>query len=108
MISELLGIGIDEENGEIDTAALVERAKEQPERALLMTAYASFDGNGEGYFWWKWDSAMRCMVAAYNENERLDFLYDILTELGYEMSDEEKALQDGTHELFQVPKDGQL
>ena len=32
---------------------------------------------------------------------RLDFLYKILTELGYEMSDEEKALQDGTHELFQ-------
>ena len=41
------------------------------------------------------------MACAYQENESLDFLYKILTELGYEMSDEEKALQDGTHELFQ-------
>lgn len=32
--------------------------------------------------------------------ERLDLLYAWLCSLGYEMSDEEKALQDGTHELF--------
>ena len=36
----------------------------------------------------------------YEANEALDFLYHRLTDLGYEMSDEEKALQDGTHELF--------
>ena len=32
--------------------------------------------------------------------EQLDFVYYRLTDLGYEMSDEEKALRDGTHELF--------
>lgn len=30
----------------------------------------------------------------------IDSLYACLCDLGYEMSDEEKALQDGTHEVF--------
>ena len=31
---------------------------------------------------------------------KFDGVYKFLCELGYEMSDEEKALQDGTHELY--------
>lgn len=89
------------ENDEIDIPAFDERSKESPEYALLATAYASFDDERVNYFWWRWDSAKHSMACAYQENESLDFLYKILTELGYEMSDEEKALQDGTHELFQ-------
>ena len=46
------------------------------------------------------------MVCTYEKNEKLDFLYKTLTELGYEMSDEEKALQDGTHELFREYEEG--
>ena len=30
----------------------------------------------------------------------MDSSYAVLVKLGYEMSDDEKALQDGTHELF--------
>lgn len=33
-------------------------------------------------------------------NERLNKEYYLLTRLGYEMSDEEKQLHDGTHEIF--------
>ena len=40
----------------------------------------------------------------YSENEQLDAIYTLLEKLGYEMSDEEKALQDGTHELFREGK----
>ena len=101
MMSELLGIGVDTENDEIDIPAFDERSKESPEYTLLATAYASFDAERVNYFWWRWDPAKHSMACAYQENESLDFLYKILTELGYEMSDEEKALQDGTHELFQ-------
>lgn len=36
----------------------------------------------------------------YNRDARLVALYVWLCSLGYEMSDEEKALQDGTHRLF--------
>lgn len=31
-----------------------------------------------------------------------DSTYELLTALGYEMADDEKALQDGTHQLFAV------
>ncbi len=36
----------------------------------------------------------------YNECPALDMIYEILCSFGYEMSDEEKQLQDGSHELF--------
>lgn len=38
----------------------------------------------------------------YRRSTKLDGLYLWLTSLGYQMSDEERALQDGTHELFHV------
>lgn len=34
------------------------------------------------------------------KNERLQELYDVICALGYQMSDEEKSLMDGTHELY--------
>ncbi len=43
-----------------------------------------------------------CVVA---ENERLDRVYDFLQSIGYEMSDEEKAMRDGTHEVFREERD---
>lgn len=101
MVSDLLGISIDDETGEIDTAEFSERAKASPEYTTLVTAYSAYDSEEVNYFWWHWDSESRGMVCSYEENEKLDFLYEILAELGYEMSDEEKALQDGSHDLFQ-------
>lgn len=40
---------------------------------------------------------------AHNPNFRLDLLYDWLISTGYEMSDDETALRNGTHELFTDP-----
>ena len=36
----------------------------------------------------------------HRNNQRLSDWYDFLVKLGYEMSDDEKALRDGTHKLF--------
>ena len=36
----------------------------------------------------------------HRENEPLQRLYDGLITIGYEMSDEERAMMDGTHELY--------
>ena len=36
----------------------------------------------------------------FEKNERLQEIYDVLCSLGYQMSDEEKSLMDGTHELY--------
>lgn len=36
----------------------------------------------------------------YEDNKKLDEIYDILTDFGYEISDEEEQLISGTHEIF--------
>lgn len=100
VMSELLGVGIDGETDEIDAAAFEERSKASPEYTIFVTAYSAFDAEDVNYFWWHWDAEKSGMVCTYEKNEKLDFLYEILSEMGYEMSDEEKALRDGTHELF--------
>jgi len=38
----------------------------------------------------------------HQSNSRLDALYDWLCSVGYEMSDDEKGLRDGTHELLHL------
>ncbi len=41
----------------------------------------------------------------YRKNETLEQIYEILCDLGYQMSDEEKALLDGTHDLYEADPD---
>lgn len=68
-------------------------AAQSPEKALLRLAYVwSGDNEHTGYF----DNYR----LTHSENEQLDAIYTFLEKLGYEMSDEEKSLQDGTHELY--------
>lgn len=61
------------------------------EKALLIAIYCTFEDGNEKYYSWQ---------CKHDQNKDLDKLYDFLIKLGYQMSDEERALQDGTHELF--------
>lgn len=54
------------------------------------------DRKSEGYFRSYWNSC----TMQHEENEKLDRIYALLAKLGYEMSGDEKALQNGTHPLF--------
>ena len=76
----------------VDGKELEEDLKVRPERYLLVIAYLMMEPYSENYYSY--------MNAEYEKNEHLDELYEFLKEIGYEMSDDEKALQDGTHELF--------
>ena len=58
--------------------------------------YAMFDDSAKE----NWASGYRGAYPAHQASTKLDGLYTWLTALGYVMSDEEKALQDGTHELY--------
>ena len=91
----------EDEDGEDDAAftlqAVTDAIGKTPEKALLRMIYARLgDGKSEGYFRSYWNS----YTMKHEENEKLDRIYALLVKLGYEMSDDEKALQDGTHELF--------
>lgn len=55
---------------------------------------------GNGYWGWVWKPDCQSGGYGWEENGSLDAIYALLTALGYEMSDEEKALQNGTHAIF--------
>lgn len=95
---ELMEVSLDEETDPCDLRFedIADKVKASPERAFLVAAYCcSGDDNRIGYFT-KWGQQW----PSYEKNERLDQLYDALEGFGYQISDEEQALRDGTHELF--------
>lgn len=76
--------------------SLLENDKPSVGGALKVIQYLAGDSICEGYAAYNWGARM----PTYNPNPELDSWYDFLAELGYQMSDEERALRDGTHELF--------
>ncbi len=82
--------------------ALMDKYADDPEKTLLRTAYAVLqDRETDGYYTTKtWINEIE-----HKENIGLDLLYYHLCKLGYEMSTEEKAIQDGSHELFGEPNE---
>jgi ParB family chromosome partitioning protein len=64
---------------------------DRPEYGLLITVYSMLDYPQLECFDWN---------NRYSESEDLNMVYAFLEGLGYEPSAEEKALLDGTHELF--------
>ena len=75
-----------------DWEKVVEFIEKHPEKALLMNVYAQWcDSNEAGCTDWN---------GCYRDNPKLRNLYHGLCMLGYDMSDEEKQLIDGTHPLY--------
>lgn len=100
LIADMLDIRMDDEQKKVDPDEYAAAIKEQPEYALLVTAYATLSKDGDKYWDWHYNGSVRYFE--YEENDKLDLIYQLLTQLGYEMSDEEKEMQDGTHELFGI------
>ncbi len=87
----------DEDDAEFTLQAVTDAISKTPEKALLRMIYVRLgDHKSEGYFRSYWNS----FTMQHEENEKLDRIYALLIKLGYEMSDDEKALQNGTHPLF--------
>lgn len=92
---------LSELNGENEEAfkETAEKAMTCPEKLLLNLVYAAFDDDKDTNYL-GWDGGYNDI---HSEFYPLDELYKFLEALGYEMSDAEKSLQDGTHELFYKP-----
>ncbi len=92
-VVEAFGIEVDEdEEYWFDKLEVLSVVKKSPEKAFLKLIYLNCDDLYKRYNDWHYD---------YEKNPSLDRLYELLTLLGYEMSDEEKAMQNGTHKLFE-------
>lgn len=105
-VLRLLGIGRDERiqaDMDLDDVLNLFKAYDtEPEKVLLATAFDARDGEMAGYWDSRWNTKKCGCDYIHSANENLDETYALLTALGYEMSDEERALQDGTHQLFAV------
>lgn len=94
-LSELFNINISDNHEELEWKDIASNIWKQPELNLLLVVHDTIDSGYSRYFNWE---------CKHMHNEDLDYIYDFLKKLGYKMSEEEKQLQDGTHELF---KDGE-
>lgn len=69
---------------------------ESPELATLKVTYVLSGDSPSSYYHPRgWENRI-----VHVENKNLDFIYDALISLGYELSTEEQQLRDGSHELF--------
>lgn len=96
LLSALLldsGRGAEEER--LDAAA-----HDTPARLLLLSIWANVDD----HYWQRSYGAGGLQGVTQAKNGELDSLYELLSVLGYEMSDEEKQMQDGTHLVFAADK----
>lgn len=89
-------LGIDkadfETNDLPDTSRILKETDISVERMLLIAAYCNnADGDEDKYY------DHQCN---HKENTKLDRLYNFLVKIGYQISDEEQTMRDGTHELF--------
>lgn len=96
----LLNLDCDTENDDINMDAYYQVMQEKPEYGLLCTAYAASDDDSNGYCCKEWNREIQAYIPVYGVNDDLNALYDFLISIGYEMSDMEKSLQDGSHPLF--------
>lgn len=92
-----IGIVIDEDNECLNFENIYERF---PRRVLLAYTIAVLGDD---------DTLSHIDIYSsekpYNPSVRLNRIYSLLCKLGYEMSDEEKQLRDGTHSIYMVNKD---
>jgi ParB family chromosome partitioning protein len=84
-------IGEDDE-AEYNYDTIAEHVVSQPERHLLVAAYLALDSASENYYDYN---------NQYRDNKTLNTVYDFLEKLGYETSEEERSLRNGTHKLFE-------
>lgn len=103
ILSYVLGVAIEEdETGLLTESAGIRSAIEAfPEKTIFCLAYSAIDSAGVGYWKSIWEDGRYQYRHCASEN--LDMVYEALVALGYEMSDEEKAMQNGSHEVFKRP-----
>jgi len=94
-IMELLGIEVEDDSDE-DAAfnKIVELYSKSPERVMAVIIYCWHGDSDRNKSTRYYDSV------EYLENKNLSSIYEAIEKLGYETSDEERAMLNGTHDLY--------
>ena len=94
-VAKLLGIEYD--RSDESKQAFVEAAGKMPEKLALIIAYCLFNDDGYAY----------CVTwrGEYTPNGKLEKIYKFLENFGYKISDTERALLDGSSEMYAAKED---
>ena len=105
LFSEVIGVDeFDDENEEtFPYEQFKKRFKDAPGEIVAKVIYCLADKDDLDYTSSTWDNYRKLV---WKDDEELNMVYEFLTALGYEMSDEEKDLQSGTHEIFKEENHG--
>jgi len=99
IVAEMLGLENDDNATNRELAVVqVSNCDKNHMYKLLVSAYSIYEGGSTSYYAHDWSGSFWRYV--HKQNESMDALYAFLTSIGYEMSDEEIAMQSGAHELF--------
>ena len=98
-LGNMLGVPVVE--GELDPAAFNREMFNRTQRVLLCVAYATLEDDGQKYNGTVYDNRISCYKPSHHKNLALDLIYAGLKTLEYEMCEEEKQMQNGTHPLYQ-------
>ena len=91
-------------NAAVDQHAWDVSLRNRPYNALLCLTAAKLDGVANNYYNSQYDSATELFVYKHKGDSMLDLYYSMLKSIGYEMSEEEIQMQNGTHPLFKQSK----
>ena len=103
LCAQLLGMRLspDDENEDFCDMGFVRSAAEaQPEKLIFCCCYSALDDEDMSYYRRVWN--MNHYEYELCENSDLDHIYEILETLGYEKSDDEEEMAEGTHRLFAI------
>ena len=103
LCAQLLGMRLspDDENEDFCDMGFVRSAAEaQPEKLIFCCCYSALDDEDMSYYRRVWN--MNHYEYELCENSDLDHIYEILETLGYEKSDDEEEMAEGTHRLFTI------
>lgn len=103
LLKLLLDIEVDDTvAGEVDMVEkCIVKANIDPETTLFRSVYAMIENTTMTYWQSMYNHDIKYSEVRHKDCGRLDKTYEFLTALGYEMSDEELAMQNGIHEIFQ-------
>ena len=100
-LGNLLGVSRDNK-GNLDPEGLGKQLFNRPQYALLCAAYTMLEADGQKYNGsGLYDTSYYGFPPKHEKNTRLDLIYEGLKSLGYEMSEEEIQMQNGTHPLYE-------
>ena len=104
-----LVLGMDQDIEEITEDNVLAKLQDiAPEQAIFYLRYCEIEDTSDKYYSMPYipTPGIICRTLKYSKNEKLEALYSFLEAFGYQLSDDERSLREGTHEFLREGEEG--